>query len=269
MRHPATREASSQIWTLPADSSHFHFAVLLLVCLLLYFPLLGARDFWDFENRWAEVTRVMLLDGNYAIPKVNGEVWADKPPLYFWLTLVFSWLAGQVNEWTMRLPSALSATASVLIFYLFAKKKFGGSIAFLSALVLETSLLTIDLARHIRADMLFSLWFTLSMFLLMEVIVFDSTRSRVIYGAWVCMALACMTKGPLGILLPGLVVSLYLLLSRSWSKIFALRPLAGSLLFLALTVPWYVFVIWKTEGLWLRIFFYGGKRRPLYRRSES
>ena len=116
-------------WLLPLDRSGFHVAFIFLLCLVLYFLFLGARDFWEAENQYAEIVRVMLLDGDYALPKVNGTLWADNPPLYFWLALLFSWMAGQVNEWTVRLPSALSATALILSFYLFSRKWFDARVA--------------------------------------------------------------------------------------------------------------------------------------------
>src|SRR5688572_26841681 len=93
------------------DNLRLHVPVIFIVGLLIFFPLLGARDFWDHENEYAEITRVMLLDGNYMLPMFNGALWADRPIFSFWLALAISWLVGEVNEWTVRLPSALSGMA--------------------------------------------------------------------------------------------------------------------------------------------------------------
>lgn len=59
------------------DNPRLHVPVIFVVGLLIFFPLLGARDFWDHENEYAEITRVMLLDGNYMLPMFNGALWAD------------------------------------------------------------------------------------------------------------------------------------------------------------------------------------------------
>ena len=51
-----------------------HVFALTVLCLLLYFPYLGARDFWDIETHFAEAIRVMVLDGNYFLPTMNGQL---------------------------------------------------------------------------------------------------------------------------------------------------------------------------------------------------
>jgi 4-amino-4-deoxy-L-arabinose transferase-like glycosyltransferase len=238
------------------DKSHLHIPILLLICLILYFAFLGARDFWQQENDYAEVARIMLLEGNYALPTLNGMVWADNPPLFFWLALPLPWLAGQVNEWTMRLLPAFSGTALILFFYLFFRKKFGARMSFIAAVVLATSLLTIHVERHIPINMVFFLFVVLAMFCLMEVLVFDSTRWAHVYGAWFFLALACLTKGPFIILFPATVVGLYLSLSGNWKKFAALCPFTGVLLFLGVAAPWFVYAMWKTSGGWAHAFYH-------------
>jgi 4-amino-4-deoxy-L-arabinose transferase-like glycosyltransferase len=251
------------------DSPRLHIPFLFLTCLLLYFPFLGARDFWDHENFYAEVARIMLLERNYTLPQMNGQIWLDTPPLFFWLTLPLSWAAGEVNEWTMRLIPAMSGTVLILVSYVLLKKRFGARTAVISTLILATSLLTIHVERHIPVNMVFFLFVILSMFLLMEILVFDSSRSSHAYGVWSLMALACLTKGPIAVLLPILVAGFYLSVFGHWKKILALRPLAGATLFLLLTVPWYAYAKWQTSGDWPVAFFSAhshleGHRRPLY-----
>lgn len=237
------------------DYPQLHVVYLLTLCLAHFFAFLGARDFWEAENHYAEITRVMLLEGDYWIARFNGGLWADNPPFYFWLTLLFSWATGTVNEWTIRLPSALSATILVLVFYLFSRKWFGRRIAFLATVVLSTSVLTIHVERHIPINSTFFLWLTISMFLFMEVVISDSARLSHAYGAWFFLGLACLTKAPVSILLPASVIFLYLLFSRRGDKAAALRPVSGSLLFLFVISPWFFFVIWKTSGGWVEHFF--------------
>jgi 4-amino-4-deoxy-L-arabinose transferase-like glycosyltransferase len=237
------------------DDPRLHIAYLLVLGLIHFFAFLGARDFWETENHYAEITRVMLLQGDYWITRFNGSLWADNPPFYFWLTLLFFWATGTVNEWTVRLPSAISATILVLVFYLFSRKWFGGRIAFLATLVLSTSVLTIHVERHIPINSTFFLWLTISMFFFMDAVVSDSARLVHIYGAWFFLGLACLTKAPVSVLLPGLVLFLYLLFSRRGNKAAALRPVFGSLLFLFIISPWFFFVIWKTSGNWIEHFF--------------
>lgn len=229
---------------------HFHIQLLLALCLLLFFPFLGARDFWEHENQYAEVVRIMMLDGNYLVPKVNGDFFPESPPLYFWMAAIFSRIAGGVGEWPIRLPSAVSATELILVFYYFVRKRFDVRLAIISSVVLATSVLTVHVSRHIPVNMLFYLFITVGLFLLMELLVFDSESPSHAYGAWLCMALACLTNGPLGILLPAVVVLIYLAWSRRWQRISSLRLVSGTFLFLLLTVPWFAYLAWIEVDDW-------------------
>lgn len=71
---------------------------LCIVAGLLFFPFLGARDFWaPVEPRYAEIVRVMFAKGEWIVPTVNGDLYTDKPILYFWFALICSKLAGAVT----------------------------------------------------------------------------------------------------------------------------------------------------------------------------
>ncbi|MGH7770516.1 MAG: ArnT family glycosyltransferase [Candidatus Binatia bacterium] len=236
------------------DEPRFHVPILLSLCLLLYFPFLSARDLWEHENHYAEVTRIMLVEGSYALPMLNQGVWADNPPFFFWLTLLVSRLAGEVNEWTMRILPAVAGTALILVFYLFFRQKFGPRMVFIASMTLATALLTVHVVRHIPINAIFFLFIVASMFYFMEVLVFDSTRWRHVYGAWLFLALACLTKGPFTALFPATVIALYLAASHNWKKGLALRPLTGGLLFLTVSMPWFAYAIRQTSGAWAEAF---------------
>ena len=236
------------------DDVRFHVPVIFALGLSLYFPFLGARDFWGHENDFAEVTRVMLLDGDFWFPKVNGNAWTHNPPLFFTLTALFSWLIGRAGEWSIRLVPAVSAIVFVFFSYRFLARHFDARFAFLATLVLATSLLTIHVERHLPINMVFFLFVILSMFLLAEVIVFDSTHRIHSYGFWAFMGLACLTKGAVGIFLPLLVTILYLSLSGGWKKVLALRPLSGGLLFFAVISPWFLFAPGKRTDVAANVF---------------
>src|SRR2546425_5973247 len=88
--------------------------VLTAVAVLLFLPGLGARDFWDpGEPIYGEVIRVMFEKNNWLVPMLNGQIYADKPVFFFWLSLIISKLAGGVSEWTTRLPAAFGGLGLV------------------------------------------------------------------------------------------------------------------------------------------------------------
>ncbi|MEW6518857.1 MAG: glycosyltransferase family 39 protein [Thermodesulfobacteriota bacterium] len=91
------------------------YLVLGLAAVLLSLWSLGYRGLWASEGRWAEVTREMLLSGDFFHPNINGQPYFDKPLLTYWLVAAVSLVTGHLNEWTVRLPSALSLLAAVAI----------------------------------------------------------------------------------------------------------------------------------------------------------
>ncbi|MFQ5957344.1 MAG: ArnT family glycosyltransferase, partial [Candidatus Brocadiales bacterium] len=99
--------------------------ILVLLCLTLYIPNLGGRDLWcGRETLYAEIARETLLDGHWFVPYFNGEIYYNKPPLYFWLIALVSIPVGDVTEFTLRLPSALSALGTVLVVYFLGKRLY-------------------------------------------------------------------------------------------------------------------------------------------------
>jgi 4-amino-4-deoxy-L-arabinose transferase-like glycosyltransferase len=233
----------------------YHIAFVLALCAVHFFTFLGARDFWETETHYGEITRVMLQDGEYWVTRLNGEVWADSPPFYFWLTALVSRAWETVNEWTVRLPSALAATVLVIAFYHFAQKWLGARAAFISTLVMSTAALTIHVERHIPINSTFYLWLATSMFLFMEVITAGEPQPRRAYGAWFFLGLACLTKAPISVVLPLSVIGLFALGTRSWKKMLWLRPISGPLLLILVLSPWLFFALWKTSGRWVDYFF--------------
>lgn len=80
-----------------------------IACFLLFW-ILGCRELWASEGRWAEITREMFLNQNFFHPTINGQAYFDKPLLTYWLVAIASFLPpGGLNEWAVRLPSALAA----------------------------------------------------------------------------------------------------------------------------------------------------------------
>lgn len=82
-------------------------AILLIGCVLL-FASLGARSLWHSEGRWAEIPREMFQSGDFFHPTIGGEPYFDKPLLTYWLVAGVAALSGRLDEWTVRVPSAVA-----------------------------------------------------------------------------------------------------------------------------------------------------------------
>lgn len=245
-----------------------------LLAALLFFPALGTRDFWaPVEPRYAEIARVMFAKGEWIVPTVNGDLYTDKPILYFWLVLLGSELAGGVNEWTVRLPSALAALGLVLTTYALGRDLISPRIGFIAAIILATSARVLWEARWAHTDMAFTCFFTLSLYFFIRAMS-QKGKPREFILAYGLMALATLTKGLIGIVLPALIVFAFVALRREWRAISKWYIPSGILAFLLVVAPWFIWVSMATEGRWLREFIFThhiqrytsglGHRQPFY-----
>ena len=229
---------------------------LFVFLLALNLPLLGSRDLWaPVEPRYGEIARVMFARGEWIVPTVNGDVYTDKPIFYFWLVLVASHFAGAVNEWAVRLPSALSACGLALVTYALGKKYFQASAGFLAALMIATTARVIWEARWAHTDMLFTFFFVCSLYFLLRVWLEENDKEDVAL-AFAFMGLATLTKGLIGFVLPGLLFLFLLIWTREWAKLRALNLPLGIAVFLVVTAPWFLAVGLRTEGLWINEFIW-------------
>jgi len=229
---------------------------LVLLAGLIFLPFLGSRDFWaPVEPRYAEIARVMFMKGEWIVPTINGDLYTDKPILFFWLVLIFSHVAGAVNEWTVRLPAALGALGAVLTTYKLGKDFFGPKIGFMAALVLATSVRVILEARWAHVDMLFAFFFLVSMLFAARAVLRKENRNEMI-AAYVFMALATLTKGLIGVVLPALILLTFVAIRRDWRLLAEARLPLGIPLFLLVAAPWFYLVNQATGGKWLGDFIY-------------
>lgn len=252
----------------------YHLPFLLLFFTLLYLPFLGGRDLWaPVEPRYGEIVRIMFDRGEWIVPTVNGDLYTDKPILYFWLVLFFSHLLGEVSEWTLRLPSALSAIGLALVTYQMGREFYSLRVGLLASLVLSTTSLVLWEGRWAHTDMLFTLCFTGSVYLLLRHWHGRGKPWEALL-AYALMGLATLTKGMIGFVLPGLIFSCLLILRRDgqgWSR---LRLIPGLLVFFIVTAPWFVAVSLQTQGEWINEFIWThhvqrylsgvGHRKPIY-----
>lgn len=125
----------------------------------------------------------------------------------------------------------MMGVATVWVFYAGIAQIFGKRVAFWSALILGTCVEFFYLGKAAVTDM------TLLFFLTAALLSFLTARYHWMY---VCMALATLTKGPIGFVLPGAVIFLYFCVTREWRLLKQMKLFSGSLLFLLIAAPWYV-----------------------------
>src|SRR5712692_7963488 len=215
-------------------------ALLLALCALLFFLGLGTLGLTDRdEGSNAEAAREMVESGDWLTPTLNGTPRFAKPILIYWL-IACSYLVFGVSEFTARLPSALFGTLLVLMQYAFATRLLGPTVGFRAALMLLLNFEMLASGRMVLTDMVLVFFTTLSIFSFFLAMAGEGRAKRWYWGFYVGMALATLTKGPVGVLVPLLAVIPYLLLTRRWREVVPeCRLLTGTAVFLLIAAPWY------------------------------
>jgi 4-amino-4-deoxy-L-arabinose transferase-like glycosyltransferase len=241
---------------------------------LLFLFALGTRDFWaPVEPRYGEIVRVMFLKGEWIVPTINGDLYTDKPILYFWLALIGAKIYGAVNEWTVRLPAALGGIGFVFATYLLGRDFFNARTGFIAGVILATSMRVVWEARWAHVDMVFCAFFLFAVYFGARSL-FHKGRPHEILLTYLFIALATLTKGLIGVVLPGLLFFAVMLVRREWRMISQLKLHLGLPLFFLIAAPWFYLVARATDGKWLADFIYihhiqrytagAGHRQPFY-----
>ncbi|CUQ66140.1 ArnT family glycosyltransferase [Candidatus Nitrospira inopinata] len=219
-------------------------AVLLALSALLLFVGLGDMGLTDRdEGRNAEAGREMFASGDLVTPTFNGELRVAKPVFIYWL-MTLSYQAFGVSEFAARAPSAVFGVALVLMQFVFLSRWRGTAVGFAGAFMLLLNVEMLALGRMAITDSVLIFFTTLSLYGFWLGLHGTGTERHWIWSFYVGMAVATLTKGPVGFLVPLMTVGLYLTAARRWMQFWRRGfPLAGALLFAALTIPWYAAMV--------------------------
>ncbi|AOI65801.1 4-amino-4-deoxy-L-arabinose transferase [Burkholderia territorii] len=220
--------------------------VLLLVAFaIVWFAPLGLRHLIPSdEGRYAEMAREMFVTGDWITPRYNGYKYFEKPPLQTWLNaLTFAWFG--IGEWQARLYTGLASFAGVLLVGFTGARLFNPLSGLLAAVVLACSPYW-NLMGHFNAlDMGLAFWMALSLCSLLLAqrpgLQPGATRGWM-WACWAAMAFAVLSKGLVGVILPGAVLVLYTLIARDWALWKRLYLVSGLVIFFAIVTPWFVLV---------------------------
>lgn len=214
------------------------FWLIVIIAAFIVLLNLGAIPLLDpDEPVYAETPKEMLQFNDFISPRIYGDYWYDKPPLYYWLVVLSFKLFG-VNEFAARFPSALLSILCALTVYCSGKQLFNERVGILGSLVLITSIEYIYLGKAAVTDM------TLTFFLTTCLLSFIQKRYYLFY---ICAGLATLTKGPIGLLFPGGIVFFYFLLTKKFAEIKKMHLLTGIILTALSGLPWY-FMMYNIHG---------------------
>ena len=219
--------------------------LVIVLIALIWFMLPGYRDLVEpDEGRYAEIPREMVESDDWLTPRLNGFKYFEKPALQYWMTAATFKLFGESNA-TARLWIIAAGFAGALWMMYVAGRLWGRVVGYYAFLILSSSLLYVVLGHLLILDM------TLSVFMagaLGSLLIAQSRREHSVQVrnwmllCWLLTGLAVLTKGLVGIVLPGGALVIYTLWQRDWALWKHLHLGKGVLLLLLVTAPWFIMV---------------------------
>ncbi len=199
------------------------------------------------EGRYVGVAWEMLRSGDWLTPTLNGLPYFHKPPLFYWITAASMSVFG-VNEWAARAAPILGAWLGTMALYLFVRRWHSERLALHTLLALLAQPLFYIGGQFANLDMLVAAFITATIVLLAHATL-SIEQGRPYRGAlraaYAMSALAILSKGLIGAVIPALVLLGWLGTTRRWRTLPHLLSPSGAALFLLLTAPWLIAMQWK------------------------
>lgn len=236
--------ASSAEWSGAPLNRRAALALFLAFALIWFANLDYRRLVHPDEGRYAEIPREMVVSGDWVTPRLNGIKYFEKPALQYWITAA-AYDAFGVRHWTARLWPALAGFLCVAFIGYVGLRIGGPQLGLYSAAALGGCVWQVGNAHILTLDSGLTLWMSVgfgSLLIAQRADAAPHARRRWMLLAWAALALAVLSKGLIGIVLPGATVAIYALLTRDWALWRRLHLLAGATVFLAIAAPWFVVV---------------------------
>lgn len=232
------------------------FTIILLIALGIRLATLGAYPVVDLTDaRYAEMARKMVETGNWLMPQFDyGVPFWGKPPLSIWLTAA-SLKALGINAFAAHFPSFLVVLATAALIFYLARRERGSEYAWSASAIFATTAATFVLAGAVLMDPALTLGITVSMVGFWLAISEGGRHWGYVF--FLGLAFGVMVKGPVALVHVGIPIGLWVLVRRQWVACWQRLPLiTGTVLMLAVTVPWFVLAERATPG-YLEYFLIG------------
>jgi len=229
----------------PPPTRHALLVILIALAALLHVVTVGTGDLYsETEGQYAGAAREMVASHDWLLPTNNGIPRLQKPPLLYWLIIASYEILG-VNEAAARLPVAVAVVATVALIFLIGEKLSDYWRGFIAGLIYLSFCGTFLLARIVMPEPLVSAFMAGAMFC--GICGYERRRYRRVWfaGVWIFAALACLTKGLLGIVYPAVVFVLLSIFYREARIRFrSLLRWEYAAIFILILAPWHIWVQW-------------------------
>lgn len=225
-----------------AAKNNFLLACILAAILSSYFLNIGYLPLWDpDEPYYIESAREMIDRGDYITPYFNYEPRLNKPIFFYWMQIISGRVFG-FNEFSARFPSLVAGIALILLIYKFGSLLYSKQTGLISALIGATSFEIYVLSRQAVTDMCLAFFMTLALYGYASVQIAKKGGGQW-YLFYIGTALAVITKGPVGLLLPGLIIFIIMIVQKDLSIIHKMHIIKGIGIFFIIASPWYIAVL--------------------------
>jgi 4-amino-4-deoxy-L-arabinose transferase-like glycosyltransferase len=220
------------------------FIPLIILTVFISFFNLGSFTLFDVDEAvFSTATREMIESGDWITPTYNGENRYDKPILFYWL-MAASYKMFGINEFGARFPSALAATGLIIAIFFFIRYVRDDTYAFYTAIASALSIYFLAYSHAAVTDMSLTLFISLSLFSFYLWIYGETTsgtkNNMYLYGFYLFSALAFLTKGLIGIVLPFGIAVVFVIVIYGWKGMKKVFSLKGLLLFMLISLPWFI-----------------------------
>lgn len=220
------------------------------VWLLAMAPSLGARDLWaPDEPRYAEVAREMSERNDWIVPRLNGRIYPNKPPLLFWLVALSAKTFGGFSNLSVRVPAFLAGLLLVGLTYIMGRWMFGHRVAALSTVILLSTYQLMWFLPRLNMDTLFASGVVAAIFCFYVGLRSDESRAWAYPLAYLGVSVSTMTKGPAALPLVLAAVVAIVAWRRDWRRLHGMVFSRAGLVGLA--------VLGLTVGVWLILIYRG------------
>lgn len=222
-----------------------HLVILFVLGAVLFFfgnSFIAITD--PVESNYTLTSAEMLASGDYISPRIYGNYWYDKPIFFYW-ELIAAFKIFGINEFAARFFSALFGIFGIVMTYGFARKIYDVRTGFFSAVILATSFEYWLILKTVITDITLFLFF--NAVLAFFYIAYTGKNKNYYYLCYLFAGLSVLTKGPIGILLPGFIVTVFILCRRDFTEIKRMKLVGGTAIFLIVGVGWY-YIMYRLHG---------------------
>ena len=210
-----------------------------IVYALFWFAALTHRPLYHpDEGRYAEIPREMLATGDWIVPRLNGFIYIEKPPLQYWMTALAYKAFGQ-HQWTARLWTGLTGFATLLMVAAFVTRQSGVQRGIFTAALSGSTLFWLLMGHQLTLDT------SLTFFTTAALLAFCASQRASEHlkrlcttTMWLALGCAVLTKGFVALMLPAAAFVIYTIWQRDWQRWRSLHLGAGALIVFATVTPW-------------------------------